>query len=142
MGVAGPAGHDTGERRGVDDAPLLGRVVVDVLVGARRQEARERVHDRQHAPQRHAARRRNHVLFGNAALDEAIGQLRLERLDAAIRQQVGIHHDDLGPLARHREQLVAVGEDDLLGRLRRDAHRQRRGRQHRRRLMPSDRAAR
>ena len=130
-----PAGHETGERRRVDDAPLLGRVVVDVLVGARRQEARERMHDRQHAAQRHAARRRHHVLLGDPALDEAIGQLRLERLDAAIRQQIRIHHDDLGALTRHREQLVTVGEHDLLGRLRRHSRRQRRRRQHRRLLV-------
>ena len=73
------------------------------------------MHDRQHAAQRHTAGRRNHVLFGNAALDEPLGQLGLERLDAAIRQQVRIQHDDVRALARHREQLVAVGEDEFLG---------------------------
>jgi hypothetical protein len=28
-------------------------------------------------------------------------QLRLERFDAAVRQQVGVHHDDLFAIARH-----------------------------------------
>ena len=73
-------------------------------------------------------------MLGDAALDEALRQLRLERFDAAVRQQIGVHDDDLGTMARHLEQLVAVGEHDLFGVLRRDAHRQRRRRQRRRRL--------
>ena len=73
-------------------------------------------------------------MLGDAALDESFRQFRLERFDAAIRQQIGVHDDDLGTVPRHLEQLVAIGEHDLFRVLRRDAHRQRRGRQRRRRL--------
>ncbi len=132
--MAGAARHQAGERRRVDDLPLLGGVVVDVLVRAGRQEARERVHDRQHAAQRQAAGRRHHVLFGDTAFDEALGQLRLEGLDAAVRQQVRVHHHDLGAMAGHREQFVAVGQHDFLGLDGSDAHRHRRRGQRGRRL--------
>ena len=91
------------------------------------------MHDRQHAAQRQAARRRDHVLLGDAALDEPLGQLRLECLDAAVRQQVAVHDHDVGARPGHPQELIAIGENDLFGipgrgadRLRRAGERQRR----------------
>ena len=139
MRMSGPARDDAGERRCVDDLRLLRGVVVDLLVGARRQEARERMHDRQHALEREAAGRRHHVLLRDAALDEPLRQLRLERFDAAVGQQIGVQHDDLGSGLRQLEQLVAVRHHEVLGSRRRGAHRERRiGERERRKAQRSE----
>ena len=83
------------------------------------------MHDRQHAVEGEAAGRRHHVLLGDAALDESIRKLFAKRLDAAIGQQVGVEDDDLRPGPRHRQELVAVRQHDLLGLGGCDADRQR-----------------
>ena len=97
------------------------------------------MHDRQHALEREAAGRRHHVLLRDAALEKALGQLRLERLDAAVRQEIRIEDDDLLAIARHLQQLVAVRDDQPLGMRRHDARRQRRiGERERRKAQRSE----
>jgi hypothetical protein len=48
------------------------------------------MHDRQRAAARHAAGHRHHVLLGDAALDEPLGEALREREEAAVLDQVGI----------------------------------------------------
>ncbi len=135
MRVTGAARNRAGQCRRVDDLPSLGRVVIDVLVGACREKARERMHNRKQSLQRHAASRGHHMLLGDAALDESIRQFRLESFDAAVRQKIGVHHDDLGPGARDLQQLITVGDHKALGPGRRHARRKRRVVQCKRRLL-------
>ena len=72
--------------------------------------------DGQQPGERHPARRRYHVLLGDAALDEPLGKLLFERLDAAIGQEIGVEHDDLRPRLRDLQQLIAVCDNQPLGR--------------------------
>ncbi len=80
---------------GVDDLRPLARLVVDLLVRSRREERRERVDDREDPVARHARRRGDHVLLGDAALDEPIGVGQLERAHAAVRGEVRVEHDEV-----------------------------------------------
>ena len=60
----------------VDDLRPLARLVVDLLVRARREERRERVDDGQQTVAREAGGGRDHVLLGDPALDEPIRDTR------------------------------------------------------------------
>ncbi len=92
VGVPGTGGQEAGQRGDVDDLRPLGGVVVDLLVRARGQEARERVHHRQEAAKRHAARLGDHVLLRDPALEEAVGKPLAKRDQAAVEDQVGVQH--------------------------------------------------
>ena len=91
-----------------------------MLIGSCGQKAGEGVDDREQAAKSHPAGRRHHVLLGNPAFDETLGQLGLERLDPAVRQQVGIQHDDVRAPPGDREQFVTVSDDETLGLQRRN----------------------
>ena len=78
----------------VDDLRLLARLVVDLLVRSRREERRERVDDREQPVARHARRRGDHVLLGDAALDEPIGVGELEGANAAVGSEVCVEDDE------------------------------------------------
>ncbi len=93
--MAGTARQQAGERPDVDDLRRFAALVVDLLVRPRREEAGERVDDRQRAAARHAARHRHHVLLGDAALDEALGVLPRERHQAAVLDEIGVEHEQL-----------------------------------------------
>ena len=79
----------------VDHLRALARLVVDLLVRARREERREGVDDGQQPVARHSGRSRDHVLLGDPALDEAVRVGDLERARAAVRGQVGIEDDEV-----------------------------------------------
>ena len=87
----------------VDDLRALARLVVDLLVRARGEEAREGVDDGEEAVACEAGRGGDHVLLGDAALEEAVGMGVLEAADAAVGGEVGVEHDELG---------LALGELD------------------------------
>jgi len=61
-------------------------------------------------------------LLGDAALDESLRQLRLERLDAAVRQQVPVEHDDVRTGAGDLEELVTIRQDEAFRVDGRDTH--------------------
>ena len=63
---------------------------------------------------RHPCGRRDHVLLGDAALDEALGVRELERADAAVRGEVGVEDDEIVALTPELEQHLAVGLDHVL----------------------------
>ena len=90
-----------------DPRPLAGRVV-DLLVGARGEEGRERVDDRQEPLTRQPRGHRDHVLLGDADLDEPLRVADLEAADAAIRGQVGVEDDQFRVPLGEVEQRLAV----------------------------------
>ena len=98
----GPAGHEPGERADVDDLRALGGVVVDLLVGPRRRGSR-RTSARPAAapPSAIAAGLRHHVLLGDAALDEALGEARRgTAIRPVVQDEVGVERDEPRVAAR------------------------------------------
>jgi hypothetical protein len=94
VGVAGSSGKEAGERADVDDLSLLGGVVVDLLVGPGGEKAGERVHHREPALQREPTRLGHHVLLGDTALHEAIGEALREGNEAGIEHEIGVQSHD------------------------------------------------
>ena len=84
----------------VDDLRPLARLVVDLLVRARGEERRERVDDREEAVAGEAGRGRDHVLLGDAALEEALRVRELEGAHAAVGREVGVEDDEVARAAR------------------------------------------
>ena len=64
------------------------------------------------------------MLFGDPALDEAVGKRRPERFDAAVRLQIGVEHDDVGVSFGDFDKLVAVRSNETLRPRRRGCGRQ------------------
>jgi hypothetical protein len=67
------------------------------------------VADRQHPGQRQAARLRHHVLLGNTALDESVGEPLLELQQAGVQHQVGIQRHDGRVVGGGGHQRLCVG---------------------------------
>ena len=116
--MARAAGDQPRQRSDVDDLGALAALVVDLLVGPRRQEAGERVDDRQRAAARHAARHRHHVLLGDAALDESIGKALRERDQAAVLDQIGVEHHQVRTTIALPDERLFVGGNEILSRAR------------------------
>ena len=112
--LPGPAGIRPGVVQRVDDLRPLARLVVDLLVRARGEERRERVHDREEAVARQPRRRRDHVLLGDAALDEPLGIGELEGAHAAVRGEIRVEDDEVLVRRGERDELLAVRLDDVL----------------------------
>ena len=117
--VAGPARHEAGERADVDHLRALGRVVVDLLVRARREEAGERVDGGDQPGQRHRAGLRDHVLLGDPALEETVGIPLAEGDEPGVEAEVGVERDEPRLRGGRLEQRLAVGRDEPLPLLRR-----------------------
>ena len=100
----------------VDHLRALARLVVDLLVRARREEGREGVDDGQQPVARHSRSGGHHVLLGDPALDEAVRVGDLERTRAAVRGKVGVEHDEVTALRPELEQRLAVRLDNVLRR--------------------------
>ena len=58
---------------------------------------------------RHAARRRHHVLLGDAELDQALGMALAEMMHAGAAGDVGVQHHQLGKFVGQRRQRLAEG---------------------------------
>ena len=111
-----PGGDQAGVVHGVDDLRSLARLVVDLLVRARGEEARERVDDGQEPVTGHAGGHRDHVLLGDPVLDEPFRLCELERAHAAVGGEVGVEDDEARlPRGELEERLPVRGGDVLLG---------------------------
>ena len=118
-------------RAGGDQARVVKRIhdlrpfaglVVDLLVGARGEKARERVHNGQKPLTCKACGHRDHVLLRDPDLDESRRLLELDTADTAVRREIRIEHDELRMLSDQPQQLFAVGRGNVLIRDRRAAH--------------------
>src|SRR5207249_12013838 len=78
MRLAGTGGDQARVVERVDDLRSLARLVVDLLVGARREERCKGVDDREQALPREARGHRNEILLGDPDLDEPGGRLELD----------------------------------------------------------------
>ena len=61
-----------------------------------------------------ACRRRDHVLLGDPAFEEALGIRELERPHAAVRREVGVEDDEIVVAGGELHELVSVGVHDVL----------------------------
>ena len=114
MRLPRPGGDQARVVHRVDDLRALARLVVDLLVGARREEARKRVDDGQEPVPGHARGHRDHVLLGDPVLDEPAGLRELEPAHAAVGGQVGVEHHEPRLPRRELEQRLPVGRGDVL----------------------------
>jgi hypothetical protein len=64
---------------------------------------------RHQADGRHAARRRHHVLLGDAELDEAVRVAFAEVMHAGAAGNIGVQHHQLGKLVGQCRQRLAEG---------------------------------
>ena len=53
-------------------------------------------------------RRRDHVLLGDPALEEAFGIRQLERADPAVRREIGVEHDEVLVRRAELDERLAV----------------------------------
>ena len=113
--VSRTAGQQTGERGHVNDLRALAALVVDLFVRPRREEAGERVDQRQRAAAGHAGGHRHHVLLGDAALDEPIGKAVRKREETAVLDQIGVEHERVGPALAQRDERLLVGAHEVVG---------------------------
>src|SRR3990170_716042 len=110
--MAGSAGNDPRERADVDDASRLCRVDQNLFVWTSLQEAGERVHERQATPDGEPSRLRHHVLFSDAALDEAVRELVRERDQTGVEDEVAVEGDDSFVATSETAQPIAIGVDE------------------------------
>ena len=70
--------------------------------------------DRKEAAQRHGAGLGDHVLLGDAALDEAVRKLGPERHQARVQRQVAVKRDEVGAAPARVDQRPPVRVDQPL----------------------------
>ncbi len=96
------AGHDLGVAPGIAERqPRL-------FDGAQAEDREGGDHGDQ-ADRRQAARRRHHVLLGDAELDQALGMALAEMMHAGAAGDVGVQHHQLGKFVAQRRQGLAEG---------------------------------
>ena len=114
MRHAGAGRDQSGVVQRVDHLRALARVVVDLLVRAGGEEARERVDDGQKAVAREPTGYGHHVLLGDAALEEALRIRLLEAAHATVGREVGVEHDERRIPGGQLDERLAVSVDDVL----------------------------
>src|ERR1043166_7925507 len=73
------------------------------------------MYDRQQAMQRHGAGLADHILLGNAALDEAIGEAVAKWNESGVQNKVAVESDNSIIAASLCHESLAVGGDHPLG---------------------------
>ncbi len=114
MRLPRPGGDQAGVVERIDDLRALARLVVDLLVRARGEEAGERVDDRQRARAGPSRLRSTPCPARRSRLDEALGSCELEAADAAVGGEVGVEHDEAVVAPGELEQRLAVAVGDVL----------------------------
>ena len=108
MRLAGTGRDQPGVVQRVHDLRPLARLVVDLLVRARREKAGERIHDRQQSLARETGGPRDHVLLRDADLEEPRRLSKLDRANATVGREVGVENHDVAMLRNESQQLRAV----------------------------------
>ena len=114
MRLAGSGRDQAGVVQRVDHLRAFGRLVVDLLVRAGSQEAREGVDHRKQSLPREAGGHRHEILLRDSNLDEPRRLFELDGADPAIGGEVRVEHDEIRPPLDKVEQFSPVGGGHVL----------------------------